>query len=192
MSFVALLDANVLYPPYLRDLLLRFAQAGVFEPRWSAEILDEVARNIKKGRGEAEQQKVERMLSLMRRHFEDAEVTGYEALTPAMTNDEKDRHVLAAAIVGGSDVIVTSNLKHFPRAALEPYDMDVQGPDEFLCHQWEQADPERIVYILRRWTDQLRRHPATLEEILEERLFTTVPNFSSAVLQHTRRFSGPR
>ncbi len=192
MSFVALLDANVLYPPYLRDLLLRFAQAGVFEPRWSAEILDEVARNIKKGRGEAEQQKVERMLSLMRRHFEDAEVTGYEALTPAMTNDEKDRHVLAAAIVGGSDVIVTSNLKHFPRAALEPYDMDVQGPDEFLCHQWEQADPERIVYVLRRWTDQLRRHPATLEEILEERLFTTVPNFSSAVLQHTRRFSGPR
>lgn len=192
MSFVALLDANVLYPPYLRDLLLRFAQAGVFEPRWSAEILDEVARNIKKGRGEAEQQKVERMLSLMRRHFEDAEVTGYEALTPAMTNEEKDRHVLAAAIVGGSDVIVTSNLKHFPRAALEPYDMDVQGPDEFLCHQWEQADPERIVYILRRWTDQLRRHPATLEEILEERLFTTVPNFSSAVLQHTRRFSGPR
>jgi predicted nucleic acid-binding protein len=192
VSFVALLDANVLYPPYLRDLLLRFAQAGVFEPRWSAEILDEVARNIKKGRGEAEQQKVERMLSLMRRHFEDAEVTGYEALTPAMTNDEKDRHVLAAAIVGGSDVIVTSNLKHFPRAALEPYDMDVQGPDEFLCHQWEQADPERIVYILRRWTDQLRRHPATLEEILEERLFTTVPNFSSAVLQHTRRFSGPR
>jgi predicted nucleic acid-binding protein len=137
VSFVALLDANVLYPPYLRDLLLRFAQAGVFEPRWSAEILDEVARNIKKGRGEAEQQKVERMLSLMRRHFEDAEVTGYEALTPAMTNDEKDRHVLAAAIVGGSDVIVTSNLKHFPRAALEPYDMDVQGPDEFLCHQWE-------------------------------------------------------
>jgi predicted nucleic acid-binding protein len=192
VSFVALLDANVLYPPYLRDLLLRFAQAGVFEPRWSAEILDEVARNIKKGRGEAEQQKVERMLSLMRRHFEDAEVTGYEALTPAMTNDEKDRHVLAAAIVGGSDVIVTSNLKHFPRAALEPYDMDVQGPDEFLCHQWEQADPERIVYVLRRWTDQLRRHPATLEEILEERLFTTVPNFSSAVLQHTRRFSGPR
>jgi predicted nucleic acid-binding protein len=141
VSFVALLDANVLYPPYLRDLLLRFAQAGVFEPRWSAEILDEVARNIKKGRGEAEQQKVERMLSLMRRHFEDAEVTGYEALTPAMTNDEKDRHVLAAAIVGGSDVIVTSNLKHFPRAALEPYDMDVQGPDEFLCHQWSRPTP---------------------------------------------------
>lgn len=187
MSFVALLDANVLYPPYLRDLLLRFAQAGVFEPRWSAEILDEVERNIKKGRDEAEQRKVDHMTSLMRRHFEDAEVTGYEALIPAMTNDEKDRHVLAAAIVGGADVLVTSNVRHFPRTALEPYDMDMQGPDEFLCYQWEQADPEHIVSILRHWTDQLRRHPATLEEVLEERLFTTVPDFSRAVLQHTRR-----
>lgn len=89
MSFVALLDANVLYPPYLRDLLLRFAQAGVFEPRWSAGILDEVARNIKKDRDEAERQKVDHMISLMRRHFEDAEVPGYKALIPAMTNDEK-------------------------------------------------------------------------------------------------------
>lgn len=47
MPFVALLDANVLYPVYLRDLLLRLAQAGVYQPRWSAEILGEVARNVK-------------------------------------------------------------------------------------------------------------------------------------------------
>ena len=49
MPFVALLDANVLYTAYLRDLLLRLAQASVYQPRWSAEILDEVARNVKKG-----------------------------------------------------------------------------------------------------------------------------------------------
>lgn len=187
MPFIALLDANVLYPTYLRDLLLRLAQAGVYQPRWSAEILDEVARNVKKGRDAADQEKVDRMTSLMKRHFEDAEVMGYEGLVPAMTNDPKDRHVLAAAITGGADVIVTYNLRHFPPQSREPYNIDAQGPDEFLLHQWEQADHERLVAILERWTAQLQRRPDTLEGVLEERLMTTTPEFSGAVLAYIRR-----
>lgn len=184
MAFVALLDANVLYPAYLRDLLLRLAQAGVYQPRWSAEILDEVSRNLKRRRDAAGQEKVDRMVSLIKQHFEDAEVTGYERLVPAMTNDPKDRHVLAAAITGGADVIVTSNLRHFPPHSREPYKIDAQGPDEFLFHQWEQADHERFVAILERWTDQLRRHPDTLEGVLKERLVIVAPEFSRAVLEH--------
>lgn len=187
MPFVALLDANVLYPAYLRDLLLRLAQAGVYQPRWSAQILDEVARNVKEGRDAAGQEKVDRMISLMKRHFEDAEVTGYEGLVPSMTNDPKDRHVLAAAITGGADVIVTYNLRHFPPRSREQYNIDAQGPDEFLRHQWEQADPDRLVAILRRWTGQLQRHPDTLEGVLEERLMTIAPEFSSAVLEYIHR-----
>ena len=186
MAFVALLDANVLYPAYLRDLLLRLVQAGVYQPRWSAEILEEVARNVKEGRDAAGQEKVDRMISLMKHHFEDAEVTGYEGLVPAMTNDQKDRHVLAAAITGGADVIVTYNLKHFPPHSRKPYNIDAQGPDEFLLHQWEQADHERFVAILDRWTTQLQKHPATLEGVLEERLMTTAPEFSRAVLEYVR------
>ncbi|MBX6763702.1 MAG: PIN domain-containing protein [Rubrobacteraceae bacterium] len=177
----------MLYPAYLRDLLLRLAQAGVYQPRWSAKILDEVACNVKKGRDAAERQKVDRMISLMQQHFEDAEVTGYEGLLPAMTNDPKDRHVLAAAITGGADVIVTYNLRHFPPHSREPYNIDAQGPDGFLLHQWEQVDPERFVAILERWTAQLQRHPDTLEGVLEERLITTAPEFSRAVLEYVRR-----
>lgn len=187
MPFVALLDANVLYPAYLRDLLLRLAQAGVYQPRWSAEILDEVARNVKKGRDAAGREKVDRMISLMQRHFEDAEVTGYEGLLPAMTNDPKDHHVLAAAITGGADVIVTNNLRHFPPQSREPYNIDAQVPDEFLRHQWEQADPDHFVAILKRWTAQLQRHPDTLEGVLEENLMTTAPEFSRAVLEYIHR-----
>lgn len=187
MPFVALLDANVLYPAYLRDLLLRLAQAGVYQPRWSTEILAEVTRSLKEGRDATGREKVDRMISLMEKHFEDAEVTEYEGLVPSMTNDPKDRHVLAAAITGGADVIVTSNLRHFPQQSREPYDIDVQGADEFLRHQWEQADPERFVAILERWTTQLRRHPDTLEGVLEERLSTIVPEFSRAVLEHIHR-----
>lgn len=163
MPFVALLDANVLYPAYLRDLLLRLAQAGVYQPRWSAEILDEVVRNVKKGRDAMGQEKVDRMISLMKQHFEDAEVAGYEGLVPAMTNDPKARHVLAAAITGGADLIVIYNLRHFPPHSCEPYNIDAQGPD------------------------QLQRHPDTLKGVLEERLVTTAPEFSSAVLAYIRR-----
>lgn len=126
------------------------------------------------------------MITLMKLHFEDAEVTGYKGLIPAMTNNPKDRHVLAAAITGGADVIVTYNLRHFPPRSRDPYNIDAQRPDEFLLHQWEQADPERLVAILRRWTSQLQRHPDTLEGVLEERLMTTVPEFSRAVLEYIR------
>lgn len=130
---------------------------------------------------------MDRVISLMKRHFEDAEVAGYGELVPSMTNNPKDRHVLAAAITGGADVIVTSNLRHFPPRSREPHNIDAQSPDEFLRHQWEQADPERFVAILERWTTQLRRHPDTLEGVLEERLMTTAPEFSRAVLEHIRR-----
>ena len=94
------------------------------------------------------------MISLMKQHFEDVEVTGYEGLVPAMTNDSKDRHVLAATITGGADVIVTYNLRHFPPHSREPYNIDAQGPD------------------------QLQRRPDTMTEVLAERLVTTVPESS--------------
>ncbi|MGH3089237.1 MAG: PIN domain-containing protein [Rubrobacteraceae bacterium] len=186
MPSVALLDASVLYPAYLRDLLLRLADAGVYQPRWSAEILDEVARSVKKRLDDAGREKVDRMISLMRTHFEEAEVTGYEDIVPAMTCEPKDRHVLAAAIVGGADVIVTSNLRHFPPHSREPYNIDACGPDEFLSRQWEQMDPDLCVAILRRWTNELRRQPNTLEDVLEERLVTVAPNFSRIVLEYIR------
>jgi hypothetical protein len=56
-------------------------------------------------------------------------------LIPSLTlPDPDDRHVLAAAIIGRCDVIVTQNLKDFPDAVLACYGIDVQHPDEFLCN----------------------------------------------------------
>jgi hypothetical protein len=68
--------------------------------------------------------------------FEGAKVTGYECLVASMTNDPKDRHVLAAAILCGAHAIVTDNVKHFPPESVKPYDLDVQTPDDFLAHQF--------------------------------------------------------
>ena len=63
-------------------------------------------------------------MSQMTRAFPDAAVTGHESLIEAMTNDTADRHVLAAAITVGADVIVTDNVRHFPATA---------------CHRWPPA-----------------------------------------------------
>jgi hypothetical protein len=49
----------------------------------------------------------------LRAHFSDAWISGYESLIPRMTNDEKDRHVSAAAVHGGAPIILTLNLRHF-------------------------------------------------------------------------------
>ncbi len=62
-------------------------------------------------------------------------ITGYDHLVASMTNDEKDRHVLAAAVRGGAEVLVTFNTKHFPAEAVEPFDLEVVHPDDFLLDQ---------------------------------------------------------
>ena len=44
--FVVLLDANVLFPFRVRDVLLTFAHEGLFRARFTDDILDEWTRNL--------------------------------------------------------------------------------------------------------------------------------------------------
>lgn len=76
----------------------------------------------------------DRRIAAMKTAFPEALVTGYIALIPSMTNHPKDRHVLAATVAAGAPVIVTSNLRDFPRQALEPLAISAQSPDLFLFH----------------------------------------------------------
>jgi predicted nucleic acid-binding protein len=181
VSFVALLDANVLYPAWLRDALLRVAETEVFQVRWSERILDEACHNIKADRPDLDPAAIDRTFEDMRRSFDDAMVVGYESLEPAMENAAEDRHVLAAAIVGRADVIVTENLYDFPRSALEPYGLDVQHPDVFLCNQWE-LDEESMVEAIRLWLEDLSRPPLTLDQLLQK-LELHAPQFCQMVRQ---------
>jgi predicted nucleic acid-binding protein len=186
VTFTALLDANVLYPAYLRDTLLRLAAAEVYQVRWSEQILEEMSRNLKKRVAPELHYRVGRTVDKMKRAFPEAMVTGHESLIPSMTNDEKDRHVLAAAVEAGADVIVTSNLKHFPPSACAPHNIDVQPPDRFLCYQWELRDPEHLAAILEAWASGLNTPPLTLETLLEDYLARSAPRFCDAVLQFVR------
>lgn len=105
MAFVVLLDANVLYPAYLRDALLRLAEAEVYQVRWSRQILDELSRNVLQRNPDLPEENMERLVKTMEGAFPEAMVTGHETLIPSMTNDPKYRHVLAAAIRGRADVV---------------------------------------------------------------------------------------
>jgi predicted nucleic acid-binding protein len=119
--YAALLDANVLYPAPMRDLMLQLAVTDLFKARWSGDIHREWIEALLREQPRRERAALERTRDLMDLHTRDALVTGYEALIPTLTlPDPNDRHVLAAAVVGRCDVIVTQNLKDFPEAVLAP------------------------------------------------------------------------
>lgn len=123
------LDANVLFPFALRDLLLRIAEAGFFRPRWSPTIIDEVTRNLVSQRGISDVQ-ASRLVDAMNGAFPEACVTDHAQYIPMMKNDRKDRHVLAAAVASKSAIVVTQNLKDF---RWTPPGIAAMSADTFVC-----------------------------------------------------------
>jgi hypothetical protein len=116
----------------LADTLLRLAaDPRLFLPKWSDQIMAEVTRTLRVDFRLSAQKAMHRE-SQMRRHFPEAWIEGYEHLIPEMTNHPKDRHVLAAAARAGAKIIVTYNIKDFPRSSLTPYSITAQGPSAFL------------------------------------------------------------
>ncbi len=132
-SFGVVLDACMLIPAPLRDTLLRTAERGMYRLYWSELILEEVRRNLVK-RGMTSPVDAQDLINVMSGFFAEAFIRGFEMLVPCMTNDEKDRHVLAVAVMSKSQVIVTSNIQDFPDTALDPFGIEAQTPDEFLTH----------------------------------------------------------
>ncbi|MGH9063450.1 MAG: PIN domain-containing protein [Acidimicrobiales bacterium] len=164
MAFPALLDACVLYPVGLRDLLLSVAERAVYTSHWTEAILDEMARNIVSDGGSTAE-KIATMRQQMAAAFPDALIEGYEQLVPVMTNHPKDRHVLAAAVRGNVGLIVTENVRDFPESACAPYDIEVQTADEFLSYAFDQ-DPLAVVGAVHAMAGKGRNPPMTAPELL--------------------------
>jgi predicted nucleic acid-binding protein len=165
--YTALLDANVLYPAPMRDLLLQLAVTDLFKARWSADIHREWIEALLRNEPHRERATLEHTRDLMDQHTRDAIVTGYEALIPTLTlPDPDDRHVLAAAIAGRCDVIVTQNLKDFPEAVLAPFGIEAQHPDDFLCNQMSLA-PGLFCSAVRKVRARLKIPPYSVEEYLD-------------------------
>jgi len=164
-SFCAFLDANVLYPVSLRNLLMRLALNGLFQARWSADVHEEWIRAVLQDRPDIPIARLHQVRAAMDREAQDSVVTGYEPLIEGISlPDPNDRHVLAAAIVGHADVIVTRNLRDFPDAALEPYGIEAQHPDEFVRHLIDLA-PVLVADAVRAQQAALTNPPVAMSEL---------------------------
>jgi len=130
---VAVLDACILYPPSLRDLLMWLAAARVYAPRWTEEIHAEWIRNVLTNSPEVTPAQLDRTRRLMNQVAPHCLVSGFEARIAALSlPDANDRHVLAAAIEAQAPLIVTFNLSDFPDAVLRTYGVRAIHPDRFL------------------------------------------------------------
>ena len=161
---LAVLDANVLYPAHLRDVLLWLAVGGLYRPRWSDRIHDEWTRNLLAKRPDLTAAQLAYTRAEMKRAFPDADVAADLDREAAIAlPDPDDRHVLATAIVSGASWIVTANLKDFPADALGPYGVEALHPDAFATGLLE-ADLEGALAVLREHRTGLRRPPLTPTE----------------------------
>lgn len=163
---IALYDACVLYPAPLRDLLMHLAMTDLIHAKWTDTIHDEWIRSVLADRPDLNRRQLERTRKLMNSHVLDALIVGYERLIPQLSlPDPDDRHVLAAAIHGGADVIVTFNRKDFPEQMLQPHKIETQHPDDFVSGLLElSATP--ICEAVRRQRSMLKNPPRSVEEFL--------------------------
>lgn len=130
-TFTAFLDAAVLYPAPLRDLLLELAVSDLCRAKWSNTVHVEWINALLRSRDDLTRDRLERTRHLMNAHVRDALVTDFDQLIGILQlPDLDDRHVLAAAIKGRADLIVTANLKDFPRSKPAPWGIEAQHPDE--------------------------------------------------------------
>ncbi|WP_180539166.1 PIN domain-containing protein [Nevskia soli] len=179
--YAALLDANVLYPAPLRDLLLQLAVTDIFKAHWSADIHREWIEALLRNEPHRDRAALERTRDLMDKATRDSVITGYESLVPSIElPDPDDRHVLAAAIVGRCDVIVTQNLKDFPEDALAPFGINVQHPDEFLCNHLNLASG-LVCGAVRKVRLRLKNPPFTIDQYLETLIRQGLPETVSGL-----------
>ena len=145
-TFAAFYDANVLYPAELRNFLMHLALTGLFRAKWSAAVHEEWISNLLEKR---------------------PDLNRYEDLIPGLQlPDPDDRHVLAAAIRCGADVIVTMNLRDFPVSATKPFWIEVQHPDEFILQLFG-SSPAAVISAARAHRESLRSPPRTPIEFLD-------------------------
>lgn len=165
--YTALYDANVLYSAPLRDFLMELALTDLYRARWTETIHDEWIRNLLNNRPDLTRQQLNKTRELMNRSVRDCLISDYEALIPALSlPDADDRHVLAAAIKGNVDVIVTFNEKDFPASALEEYNIEAQHPDVFIEYLID-LKPYVVLGAAKTCRNRLRNPPKSVQEYLD-------------------------
>lgn len=178
MPYAAVLDANVLHPQVTVDLLLRLAERGLFRLVWSDQILGEVHDSLVRRGFDAS--RIQRRIEMMKAAFPEAmveDIASHLGSVPAQV-DADDHHVVAAALAGKADAVVTNNIMHFPATELAQLDLEVQSLDDFLLNQWT-LDAAAVLDALLEMQAARDRPPQTVQELLAA-LEPHAPSFAAA------------
>lgn len=161
------LDACVLYPAPIRNLLLHIANEGLYRPKWSELIQNEWARSLLINRPNLSSRQLQQTIQAMNRAFPDATVREYDVLIRTLElPDADDRHLLAAAIHGQASLIMTANLKDFPTLYLRSFGIEPQHPDQFIARLIE-TNPADVLRAFQAQVASVRKPPRTAHEVLE-------------------------
>lgn len=149
----AVLDANVLFPTILREILCDLAQDGRFTALWSERILEEwrrAALRIGPDAGAVAGAEI----ALLRLRFPDAILPDDgQAAIDLNFPDPADRHVAEAALAGGASLIVTANLRDFPQRLMTGLGLRAIHPDAFLLDLFQDR-PAEVVRAVRAACDK--------------------------------------
>lgn len=169
-NFIVLYDASVFYPAPIRDLLMELAIAGLFRAKWSTQIQEEWVESLLRKRSDLNRERLERTRQIANKSVPDCLVEGYEPLIEGLKlPDLNDRHVLAAAIHCKAQVIVTYNLKDFPKEKLQQFEVEAQHPDLFLRHIVDLA-PARFLEAVKQIRGRLQNPPVSAQAYLDRLL----------------------
>ncbi len=180
-SLVAVCDACVLYSITLADLLTSLGEADLFKPRWTHEIHEEWIRNVVENRsasGLVTREKLEIRRDAMIEAIKGSLVQNYEELIPSLTlPDADDRHVLAAAIQAKADLVLTINLKDFPKPTLAVWNLEAKHPDDFLT-ELLLSEQAAVVEVVREMRERRKRPPINAADFLAQLKRQGLNNFT--------------
>ncbi|MEE3717432.1 PIN domain-containing protein, partial [Tumidithrix elongata RA019] len=182
---VAVLDSCVLYPLYVRDLLLCAAEAGLYRPVWSEKILNDATSNLVKD-GRMLPEKVIKFENAIKKAFPEAMVDVPDELVQIMRNDPGDRHVLATSVISEAEIIVTENVRDFKESDIAPWDKQVMKADKFLTCLYE-LFPEEMIETVGRQANAKKKPPTSISELLII-LEKGVPNFVNNIRFHEKKW----
>jgi len=187
--FTVIVDACALVPALSRNLLLSLAAAEFFRVKWSPRILTEVQQAIaaqmtKRGVADA-MATAARARRAMERAFLDAMVSGHEALIDTLQDlpDPNDAHVIAAAIKVGASVIVTENLRHFPRQILDPHFIEAKTVDAFVADTID-LDIARALSAIRQMRMRFKKPEKSAEMLLNDMQTAGLMQTASTLRDH--------
>lgn len=139
----------------------------LFKAQWTQTIHDEWINSVLADRPDIDRVKLERVRSLMDINVPGGLVAGYETLIPFLTlPDPNDRHILAAAIHGHANIIVTYNLRDFPVNILQPHGIEALHPDGFVSHLIN-LDASRVAEAVKAQRANLQNPPQSAQQLLD-------------------------